>query len=66
MSVFKIIRAIIIFCSVLMVVFIVVDVFIKKRRLMSGRIDKISNNKYLALIVTIIILYIIYGLLRNI
>ena len=61
----KIIQIVNIITSIVIVIYILADVIIKRKQLNEKKIDRIKNNKYTLLISILIALFFIYGILRN-
>lgn len=51
--------------SIALVIYMLADVFIKRRKLNKKEIDTVNNNKYVAIIFVLFVLFIVYGIIRN-
>ena len=51
--------------SVIGALYVITSLILKKNKYKKGKIKKIANNKYIICITAIIILFVIYGLMRN-
>ena len=61
----KLLQIIILVCSGIIAMYILIDLNIKKRYFKKNKNVKINNNKYIVLIFIIIMLFLLYGILRN-
>lgn len=61
----KILSNILLIVSAMVCVYIIIDVIYKKSMLKQNKINKIENKKYIILITIVIVIFVIYGLLRN-
>lgn len=61
----KIIQIVNLIVSIGIMLYILMDVIVKRKKLKNGEIEHIGNNKYTLLISILIALFFIYGILRN-
>lgn len=61
----KIILNVVLIISVIIIIYIIGSLFYQKSMLKYNKIKEIKNKKYIALTTIIIILFIIFGVLRN-
>ncbi len=65
MKIVNVISNCILIISILSVNYMIVDLIHQKRKLNRNEIKKIKNTKYIVIITTILILFLVHGLLRN-
>lgn len=65
MSIMKMIICGTILFSMASVIYVIVDVCIKRHKLNKREINNISNNKYIIIIIILFVLFVLYGILRN-
>lgn len=65
MNVWNVSSCVILVIAIIIVLYTIIDLYIKKKKYIKQEILTIPNNKYLVNIVIIMLLLIIYGLLRN-
>lgn len=65
MNIVNVISNCILIISILLVVYMMVNLIHQKRKLNRDEIKKIKNTKYIVIITTVLILFLVHGLLRN-
>ena len=65
MNVIKIIQIVNLIAASCICMFILIDLFIKKRKMKSDKNYNIDNNKYVIMIVILSIQFSFYGIMRN-
>ena len=65
MNIVNVISNCILIISILSVIYMIVDLIHQKRKLNRDEIKKIKNTKYIVIITTVLILFLVHGLLRN-
>ncbi len=65
MNIVNVISNCILIISILLVVYMMVNLIHQKRKLNRNEIKVIKNTKYIVIITTILILFLVHGLLRN-
>lgn len=65
MNIVNVISNFILIISILLVFYMIVDLIHQKRKLNRDEIKKIKNTKYIVIITTVLILFLVHGLLRN-
>lgn len=65
MNIVNVISNCILIISILLVVYMIVNLIHQKRKLNRNEIKVIKNTKYIVIITTILILFLVHGLLRN-
>lgn len=65
MNIVNVISNCILIISILLVVYMMVNLIHQKRKLNRNEIKEIKNTKYIVIITTILILFLVHGLLRN-
>lgn len=65
MNIVNVISNCILIISILLVVYMMVNLIHQKRKLNRNEIKVIKNTKYIVIITIILILFLIHGLLRN-
>lgn len=65
MNIVNVISNCILIISILLVVYMMVNLIHQKRKLNRNEIKVIKNTKYIVIITIILILFLVHGLLRN-
>lgn len=65
MNVFKIIITILTVTGVILESYMLIDLFIVKRKLKRNEVKNVNNTKYIVIMSVMMAVFIIYGLLRN-
>lgn len=65
MGTIKLLLNVLIILSCIAVMYMIIDLSIKKIYLKKGKIEKIYNKKYIIIIIILMLLFIVYGILRN-
>ena len=65
MGIAKFILIALIVISLTIVIYMIIDLNIKKSYLKKGKTNKIHNKKYIILIIIIMLLFIAFGITRN-
>lgn len=66
MSSTKIIHNILFVVESILCAYMLFDLIYKKNKFKNGKIKKINNIKYMAMIILIVTIYIAYGFMRNV
>lgn len=65
MNIIKITAYAVTIISFLLAIYMLGDLFYKKIKLKNGKIKYVDNTKYIVIVMILIVLFVVYGLLRN-
>ena len=65
MNIIKITAYTVTIISFLLAIYMLGDLFYKKIKLKKGKIKYVDNTKYIVIMMILIVLFVVYGLLRN-
>lgn len=65
MNIIKITAYAVTIISFLLAIYMLGDLFYKKIKLKNGKIKYVDNTKYIVIVMLLIVLFVVYGLLRN-
>lgn len=65
MNIIRIIANLCIIVGIMLSTYMLIDLFMKKSKLKKEKIKVVNNTKYIVIMMALIVLFIVYGLLRN-